>query len=511
MSGTAPGGTAATPSDIDYGDVQGVVRFGYKRMTEASYALVRVRHAGAARAWLRAAPIASALALDPPPTTAIQVAFTAAGLGALGIPASVLAGFSPEFLAGMTEDDRSRRLGDVGTNAPSRWEWGGSADVPHLMVMFLAEPGRLDAWVQGAAGDAWTDAFEVLRVLHTSNCDEVEPFGFADGISQPQIDWSQQRDVSTSLIGRGNVDYSNVTALGEFLLGYRNEYGKYTDRPVLDADADSAGLPAAEDAPEKRDLGRNGTYLVMRQLAQDVRTFWQFIYRQAGGDPAKADRLAAALVGRTRTGDPLVPIQEQAIPGVGPQPDQIRLNQFTFDRDPAGVACPFGAHVRRANPRNTDYPGRPTGLARLVASLGLGRTDVREDLMSSVRFHRILRRGREYGPGLSLEDALNPAPPDEQERGLHFMCLNANISRQFEFLQGAWMMSTKFSGLTGESDPLLGNREGIPGCPVTDTFVMPQEDGVRRRVSALPQFVTVRGGAYFFLPGLRALRYLAME
>ena len=128
--------------------------------------------------------------------------------------------------------------------------------------------------------------------------------------------------------------------------------------------------------------------------------------------------------------------------------------------------------------------------------------------MSSVRFHRILRRGREYGSGLSPTDALAPTPANDSERGLHFICLNANISRQFEFLQNAWIMNTKFSGLTGESDPLLGNREPRPGCPITDDFIIQKADGLSRRVSGVPQFVTVRGGAYFFLPSLRALRYL---
>jgi Dyp-type peroxidase family len=493
-----------TQSEVDYSDVQGLVRFGYKRMTTASYVLLRIRDVAAARSWLGNAPITNAVAMDPPPSTAMQVAFTADGLKALGVPASVLAGFSSEFLAGMTEENRSRRLGDVETNAPAHWDWGSSASVPHLVVMFFAEPGRFDAFMQSSTGKAWNEAFEMLRCLDTSDLDGVEPFGFADGISQPQIDWAQERDV----VG-AQIYYGNVVALGEFLLGYRNEYGKYTDRPLIDADTASAGLLAAEDAPEKKDVGRNGTYLVMRHLRQDVRSFWQFIGRQAGGNAADIDKLAAALVGRTRTGDPLVPIQEQAIPGIGSQPDEIRQNQFTFDQDPTGSGCPFGAHVRRANPRNADYPGHPTNLARLVATLGFGPKGFRDDLMSSVRFHRILRRGREYGPGLSPSDALTPAPPDDPERGLRFICLNANISRQFEFLQNAWLMNTKFSGLTGESDPLLGNREAIPGCPVTGDFTRQKNDGLRCRVSGLPQLVTVRGGAYFFLPSLRALRYFA--
>ena len=141
--------------------------------------------------------------------------------------------------------------------------------------------------------------------------------------------------------------------------------------------------------------------------------------------------------------------------------------------------------------------------------LGFGPKGFRDDLMSPVRFHRVLRRGREYGPGLPPYEADEPPPPNDPERGLHFICLNANISRQFEFLQNAWMNSSKFSGLTGESDPLLGNRATIPGCPVTSDFTEPRENGIPRHVTGLAQFVTLRGGAYFFLPSLRALRYFA--
>jgi deferrochelatase/peroxidase EfeB len=147
-------------------------------------------------------------------------------------------------------------------------------------------------------------------------------------------------------------------------------------------------------------------------------------------------------------------------------------------------------------------------LRRLITILGFGQRGFYDDLTSSVRFHRILRRGREYGSELSPEEALQPAT-DTSTRGLHFICLNANISRQFEFLQSAWIAKTKFSGLTGESDPLLGNRKSIPGCPITSNFTIPGDGTLRRRVSGLPQFVTVRGGAYFFLPSLRALRYFA--
>jgi deferrochelatase/peroxidase EfeB len=493
-----------TGRGVDFGDVQGLVRFGHGRMKSASYALLRVRSREAARAWLASAPVTSATATTPPPSTAVQIAFTADGLEALGVPKAVRAAFSPEFLGGMAEESRSRRLGDVGENAPSRWEWGFASLVPHVLVMLFAEPGRLEGLVRSVTGGAWNEGFEELRWLESPDLRPAEPFGFADGISQPEVDWSQVRDPAA-----GRIEYGNVVALGEFLLGYRNEYGKHTDRPLLDAGPATTGLPAAEDAPDKKDLGRNGTYLVLRQLRQDVRGFWRFLLAQSGGDLAEAETLAAAFVGRLRNGEPLALDRPEDAPGAGPEAGSVRLNRFTYDEDPAGVRCPIGAHVRRANPRNADYVGRPSALGRLLADLGFGRRGLGDDLTSSVRFHRILRRGRAYGPWLSPEGALAPAPPHDPERGLFFACLNANICRQFEFIQNAWMATTKFSGLTGESDPLIGNREPAPGCPATDGFTLPREGGLPRRVSGLPRFATVRGGAYFFLPGLRALRYIA--
>ena len=494
-----------TASRVDYDDTQGLVRFGFGPLTEARYALVRVRNAAAAREWLRSARITDAVELDQVPATALQVAFTAPGLEALGIPAAVVAGLSHEFVSGMTEPSRSRRLGDVGIDAPSQWLWGTSAKAPHLVVMFFAKPGQLDGFMKSITLSGWTEAFdEILPPLDTGDLDQREPFGFRDGISQPQIDWDQTYDARAACI-----DYGNVAALGEFLLGYRNEYGKYTDRPLIPRDASSEGLPAAEDAPDMKDVARDGTYLVMRQLRQDVRAFWQYMVGQAGGDFAQAELIAAAMVGRTPDGDPMVPIKGRAIAGIAGTPDLIAKNGFDFADDPMGVGCPFGAHIRRSNPRNADYVGRPIGLARLIAMAGFGRNGLRDDLTSSVRFHRILRRGREYGDELSPTEALAPAPPDEKERGLHFICLNANISRQFEFLQNAWTMNSKFSALSDENDPLVGNRDAIVGRPREGRFTMPNDVRVRRRLSAIPQFVTMRGGAYFFLPGIRALKYFA--
>jgi Dyp-type peroxidase family len=509
----------SAPAQVDYDDIQGLVRFGYGKMTQAAYLLARIKDPAAARAWLRTAPVSTAATISPPPTTALQIAFTAAGLAALDVDSSIIDQFSHEFRGGMTDPNRVRRSGDVGANAPAAWDWGWDGNeqskAPHVAFMLFAEPsaengGGLEAFAKRIIDEEWSRAFDLQRRLDTNDIGGVEPFGFADGISQPTIDWEQRRDPTAT-----HIDYGNLVALGEVLLGYRNEYGKYTDRPLLDATARRASemLLPAEDAPQKRDLARNGTYLVMRQLEQDVRKFWQYMSAQAeaANDPALVDRLSAAFVGRSRDGKPLVALQDAAIEGVATDADTASKNQFTFDDDPSGARCPFGSHVRRVNPRNADLPGHPTGVKKLFAMLGLSRRVFRDDLTSSVRFHRIVRRGREYGPALSQTEALLPAPPDDQRRGLHFICLNANISRQFEFLQNAWVMSTKFSGLTGASDPLLGNRAPINGCPATDGFVLEGDGTPGRRVGGLPQFITVRGGAYFFLPSVRAIRFFAAD
>jgi Dyp-type peroxidase family len=438
--------------------------------------------------------------------TAIQVAFTASGLQALGVPEHVIAGFSPEFLSGMAgEESRSRRLGDTGPSAPQKWAWGGPQQTPHVLAILLAKPGRLQAWQSEIRGGAFDAAFETPVCLPTSNLDGIEPFGFADGSSQPKIDWNRER-----VTGSDELAYVNLVALGEFLLGYPNEYGKYTARPLLDAAEEGSGLLlAAEDHPGKRDLGRNGTYLVIRQLDQDVHGFWQFLDRTAKSNAEERLRLAEAMVGRHIDGAPLVPLSSTAIPGIEDDPKQP-ANRFTYDGDPDGIRCPFGAHIRRANPRNVDLPGQPGWfLSRLLRTLGFGLKSFRVDLTASTRFHRILRRGREYGTEVKPDEAVKPKPSGDPERGLHFVCLNANISRQFEFVQNAWMMSAKFDGLSEESDPLMGNREAVNGCPYTGSFSIPQDGAPPRVLTGLPPFITVRGGAYFFLPSLRALGYIA--
>jgi deferrochelatase/peroxidase EfeB len=513
------------PVEVDLSDVQGLVRHGYGNLKEARYYLARIKDVTAARAWLAKRKFTSAERHAP--DEVLQVAFTFAGLQALGISQAIQDGFPTDFRSGMTGDEaRSRRLGDVGCNDPKRWSWGGPNNVPHLLVALIAKPERgLAALEADIKDDLWDRAFLRPLCLSTSDMGGHEPFGFKDGVSQPRPDWKRElsrgarkSDRHSRKSGREKTllgyltEYTTKSALGEFLLGYPNEYGHYTDRPLVDPTDDPADvLPRAEDEPSKKDFARNGTYLVFRDLEQDVAAFWKYVDSQTkhhqdecGKEPGR-DQLAEAMVGRKMTGEPLVELQTQPIAGV--KEKKAPKNQFTFLTDPAGVKCPFGAHIRRANPRTADVPEGTTPLNIVGRLLGFGGTDPRYDVLESVRFHRILRRGREYGPPVTIDRALGEQTPPEGGRGLRFICLNANILRQFEFLQNSWISNPRFNGLE-EADPLLGNREKMCVGDRTDTFTWPQASGINRRYEGLPAFVTVRGGAYFFMPGLRALKYI---
>jgi deferrochelatase/peroxidase EfeB len=495
-------------NEFDFGDLQGLVHFAHGKMVETSFLLLKIRDSARAREWLAQAPVSAAVEApeESRPEAALHIAFTAAGLENLGVNGDVIAGFSEEFLSGMTSASRARRLGDTGDNAPEHWEWGGRAeDTPDVLLMLYAVENGLDEWTKRVACEPFDEAFTLYRRLPTNANVSAEPFGFSDGISQPTIDWHRRQ--STDAHRRD--EYSNLLAAGEVVLGYPNEYGLYTDRPLLNPADDelAAVLPDAEDEPGAKDLGRNGCYLILRQLRQDVVGFWKFVDRAADGDAASRSRLAAAMVGRERDGTPLMPTVKGDVEGT---PEKLsRLNEFNYAADPKGQVCPIGAHVRRANPRTGDFPPGVSGpLSRTMRTLGLMRRSPTDDLVASTRFHRLIRRGRPYGPPLDPDRTL-AVDNDREERGLQFICLCANISRQFEFVQNAWIVNSKFDGLENESDPLLGNRLPLADGSPTDNLSRPQFSGPCRRLAGLPRFVTVCGGAYFFLPGLRALKYIA--
>lgn len=490
------------PTDaVEFDDMQGLIRFGHGALIEAEFILCTVKDRTTAGTWLRNAPVTSAKTLDAPPDTALQVAFTATGLTALGLTDDATDGFAYPYLSGMAgEDSRSRRLGDTGANAPDKWGWNDQAT--HVLIMLYARKGGLSGWKDTVLNATFDTAFARVHSFPTSPNDGTEPFGFRDGISQPKIDWKNAHPPSK----HGREEFSNQISPGEVVLGHRNEYNARSASPSL-----SPSVPGSEvlaDAPDTdglRDLGRNGSYLVFRQLNQDVPGFWRYLDTATQGDPNRRNALAAKMVGRQMDGTPLVHNTRD----VAGSPHS---NDFTYEDDVDGLSCPLGAHIRRANPRTGDHPHHIEGrFAWLLSTLGFRRRrdklPGRHDLVASTRFHRLVRRGRVYGSRISPEDALKDGAA-MSDRGLLFICLCADIVRQFEFVQNAWIASPKFDGLTGEADPLLGSRAPISGVP-SDGFSIQKADGVPDRHPHLPRFVTVKGGGYFFLPGLRALKFIA--
>jgi deferrochelatase/peroxidase EfeB len=138
--------------------------------------------------------------------------------------------------------------------------------------------------------------------------------------------------------------------------------------------------------------------------------------------------------------------------------------------DPHGYAIPLGSHIRRMNPRDTAH---------------------------NMQRRRIIRRGGTYGPHLP-----EGTPEDGVERGIAAFVGCASLVRQFEFLQNVWVNDPEFAELGNERDPFIGTQDG------TFDYTIPKRP-IKRKIVGLPAFTTLRGGAYFFLPGIGALRYLA--
>lgn len=484
--------------------------------------------------WLQAldtvAPITDADEKDP--RVAI-LGFTWTGLQILGLPPDALQSFSAPFREGMHQEDRLRRLGDRidGVWQPTvieggpRWSGNtpvckaepGNADdartapigdlserderqvptpttVHALLLLYEETAERVRTWAANVEAALAPHGVKVVHRLPLSlrldqNDVGREHFGFADGLSHP-IPYGEEGAGTVLLDGRPIApDRWHGVPLGEILFGHVNAHGERAPGPIVPYDRGdvsprgqrAAALPA-DGAPEGfRNLGLNGSYMVVRELRQDVAAFWQSLERGAAAiranDPSAthvtADWLAERVVGRTIDGHLLCPSGVLAADEYDyPQ------NAFGFSKiDPHGRGCPPGSHVRRANPRD----GNATD------------PDTAQTLLDATNNHRILRRGRKYGGTIAQRDQ-----PDGEERGLLFICLNTDISRQFEFIQQHWILNRNFATLFDETDPLVGPK---------GSFTIREQP--LRRIVEVETFVQSAGGEYFFLPSIPALAYLA--
>jgi deferrochelatase/peroxidase EfeB len=462
---------------------------------------------------------------------ATVLALAAPALHKLGLPDESVATFPATFVDGMAAPWRTRVLGDVGVSAPEKWRWGKQGDeIDGVLLLYAKTPEELDRLREHAAALLRKHGHAVRRTVpfETLQSTQHEPFGFTDGISQPVI-----RGTYKALRG---ADPIHIVEAGEFILGYPDNRGYIPPSPTLNAIHDPANLlPVAAAGPSDfsnnavfsnntvnidRDLGRNGSFLAIRELEQHVDEFRDYCRTEGARlqpylppdllAPAQ-EFIAAKIVGRWRDGSPLVryprypasdapvaahplartgaaagttsprlAVQIPVAPGrpgaeAGGENSDTKFkpdNDFLFGtEDPRGLRCPLGAHIRRANPRESFSPGS-------------------QEQIAITNRHRIIRVGRFY------------RPQPGQRPGLFFMCLNGNIERQFEFVQQTWVDGPSFHGLSNECDPLTSDRGQADGHSI------PTPAGPMR-LQKLPSFVSTRGGGYFFLPGRRTMEYLA--
>ena len=469
------------------------------------------------------APISDA---DGKDLRAAAIAFTWTGLEKLGLPRDALATFSAPFKEGMYQEDRLRRLGDKvddewqGTVIDGGPKWSGNipvrkqhrndpaelrtgeaaapgerqerqvttpSTVHALLLLYEKDENAVRTWARQVEDALAAHNVSVvhrlpleLRLDH--NDIGREHFGFADGLSQP-IPYGDSVVLSD---GRpSGRDQWHGVPLGEILIGHANAHNENAPGPVVEDDRErrgrALGLKPEGASAGFLNFGLNGSYMVVRELRQDVAAFWKSLdagaERIRNHDPkaghVTADWLAERVVGRSIDGHllcpgGLLPADEHGSP----------QNDFGFIRtDPDGRGCPMGSHVRRGNPRD--------GLAKNEASA--------QTLLDAANNHRILRRGRKYGS--TIED---PRQDDHAERGLLFICLNTDIARQFEFVQQTWILNSNFATLFDETDPLVGPK---------GHFTIPEEP--LRRIVEVDTFIRMAGGEYFFLPSIPALNYLA--
>ena len=415
-----------------------------------THVLLRVNDLQAGRAFLRRLTpyVDSAAGWRIAANAWLAIGISYAGLEVLGVPQESLQSFPEAFRAGMAA--RARQLGDEGVNDPKNWEPPFGKGQIHLGVTVFSDSEEKWRRVLAMAREQY-DSFPGVKVLHTQDFGaqpgDRNSLGYKDGIDQPAIEGSGDEP----LPGQGRP-----IKAGEFILGYPGE----------------AGVPLPMPQPDI--LGRNGTYVGLRKYQTHVGAFNRFL-RANGSTEAEWELLAAKLVGRWRSGTPLTLAPDVDNPALGA--DSQRNNDFDYSDDPRGRQAPFGCHIRRMNPRDTK-------LARLT----------------DVNLHRLIRRGTTYGPPYD-PNALSEEE-DQVPRGAYFLFISAKAMTTIEFLQQEWINDGNFMELGSERDPIIGLQE--EGA----TFTIPREP-VRRRVHGIETFNVLRGGEYFFMPSLSALKWLS--
>ena len=418
----------------------------------AQYNFITFQNAEGARKWIAAliptiGNAKTVMAESDRDMRWVSVAFTFNGLRAIGVDEASLATFSDPFKQGMAA--RAQMLGDIGANHPDHWEDNiASPDLHATVILFARDKKELERSIQ--THQEYLDQNPGVSILSTLLLEAVAPLEYVH-----EHFGYRDRMTTPAIEGMGIEPTPGSEApskAGEFILGYPDETGVM---PIQ---------------PQPEILSKNGSYLAYRKMQEHVGAFRDFL-KANGKTEEEQELVAAKMMGRWRkTGAPLVlsPHKDDSELAW----DEKRNNNFDYEKmDPHGYACPVGSHIRRMN--------------------------VRDNRVSQIMNRRlIIRRGGTYGPHLP-----DDAPEDGANRGIAVFGGCADIARQFEFLISVWVNDPEFQELN-EKDPFIGAHDG------TFDFAIPNRP-IKKKLKGIPAFTTVKGGAYFFLPGIKALQYLA--
>jgi deferrochelatase/peroxidase EfeB len=377
----------------------------------------------------------------------VTVAFTFNGLRAIGVDEESLSTFPEPFRQGMAA--RAAILGDTGENHPDNWQDKmASPDLHGTIILFAKDKAERTRCENKHL--EYLKRNPGVEVMSTLLLEAIPPFDYV------HEHFGYRDRLTTPVIeGMGAAPTPGshpVSKPGEFILGYPDETGNVTSLP----------------RPEI--LTKNGSYLAYRKMQEHVGRFRDYL-KASGKTVEEQELVAAKLMGRWRkSGAPLVLCPDKDNEEIGW--DDNRNNDFEYAKmDPYGYACPVGSHIRRMN--------------------------VRDNRISNIMDRRlIIRRGGTYGPHLP-----DDASEDGKERGIAVFAGCADIARQFEFLISVWSNDREFMELD-ERDPFCGTQDG------TLDFTIPKRP-IKKKQKGIPAFTNVKGGAYFFLPGIKGLNYLA--